>query len=150
MFKYHAVALLQPSLENQLAIEIDVQMVIYDFFPNHAPPPLLYFGNSCIAAMLRLDSCTDSPPLPASPLVVSSLRHFALPPDQELLSDLTSARWKYTASGILLEEKEETIKRIGRSPDAGEAVVLACYPGGDAKIETDSYHRPGRRAGLGR
>ncbi|HQR07019.1 MAG TPA: hypothetical protein PLN21_09365 [Gemmatales bacterium] len=74
----------------------------------------------------------------------------ALPPDQELLSDLTSARWKYTASGILLEEKEETIKRIGRSPDAGEAVVLACYPGGDAKIETDSYHKPARRAGLGR
>lgn len=49
----------------------------------------------------------------------------ALPPDRELLADLTAARWKITPRGIQLEEKKEIIKRIGRSPDCADAVVLA-------------------------
>ena len=47
-----------------------------------------------------------------------------LPPDNELLADLCSARWKLTTSGVLIESKEDIIKRLGRSPDIGDAVAL--------------------------
>ncbi|HDZ25066.1 MAG TPA: terminase [Candidatus Aminicenantes bacterium] len=52
----------------------------------------------------------------------------ALPPDQELLSDLCSARWRLAASAkIQIEPKVDIIKRLGRSPDDADAVVLAWY-----------------------
>jgi len=53
--------------------------------------------------------------------------NLALPPDTELLADLCSARYKVTASGVLVEDKEEIKKRIGRSPDVGEAVIMALF-----------------------
>ena len=31
--------------------------------------------------------------------------------------------WKLTPGGILIEDKEEIKKRIGRSPDKGDAVI---------------------------
>lgn len=52
----------------------------------------------------------------------------ALPPDPELLADLTAPRWKMTATGVLIEEKEEIKKRIGRSPDCGDAVAMTMLP----------------------
>lgn len=52
----------------------------------------------------------------------------ALPPDNELLADLTAPRWKLSASGIQVESKEDIKKRLGRSPDCGDAVVLANMP----------------------
>ena len=52
----------------------------------------------------------------------------ALPPDPELLADLCSARYKVTTSGVILEEKSEIKARIGRSPDVGEAVIMALVP----------------------
>jgi hypothetical protein len=51
--------------------------------------------------------------------------NIALPPDSELLSDLCSPRWDNTVSGVRLEPKEDIKERIGRSPDRGDAVVLA-------------------------
>ena len=48
-----------------------------------------------------------------------------LPQDQELLADLSSPRWKAVARGVQIESKEEIRKRIGRSPDRGDAVALA-------------------------
>lgn len=48
-----------------------------------------------------------------------------LPPDPELLADLTTPRWRMTPSGVRIEPKEDIIARIGRSPDCGDAVVLA-------------------------
>lgn len=53
----------------------------------------------------------------------------ALPPDDRLKGDLTAPRWlPPTASGkIRLESKEEIGKRIGRSTDAGDAVVMAFW-----------------------
>ena len=51
-----------------------------------------------------------------------------LPPDAELLADLCAARWQLRASGIVVEPKEEIAERIGRSPDAGDAVVMAHLP----------------------
>ncbi len=49
----------------------------------------------------------------------------ALPPDPELLADLTAPRWELTLRGIKIEEKEDVKARIGRSPDCGDAVVMS-------------------------
>lgn len=51
----------------------------------------------------------------------------ALPPDPAVLTELTSYRWKLEHRGIQLEPKEATKKRLGRSPDLGDAIALACY-----------------------
>ncbi|WP_158235397.1 terminase family protein [Caulobacter sp. FWC2] len=49
----------------------------------------------------------------------------ALPPDPKLKADLCAPRWRPTPRGILIESKEEILKRLRRSPDRGDAVVLA-------------------------
>jgi len=49
----------------------------------------------------------------------------ALPPDAKILSDLASVRFTITSRGIQLESKEDMKKRIGRSPDRGDAIVMA-------------------------
>lgn len=49
----------------------------------------------------------------------------ALPPDEELLRDLTAPLWKVRNKVVQVETREEIIKRIGRSPDWGSALVLA-------------------------
>lgn len=49
----------------------------------------------------------------------------AIPPDDRVLADLTTPRFKVTQAGILVESKEEIIKRIGRSPDDGDSIVYA-------------------------
>lgn len=49
----------------------------------------------------------------------------ALPPDPKLKSDLCAPRFKVMARGIQVERKEDIIKRIGRSPDRGDAAVYA-------------------------
>lgn len=49
----------------------------------------------------------------------------ALPPDARLKADLCAPRYRLTARGILIEDKTEVKKRLGRSPDRGDAVVLA-------------------------
>lgn len=65
----------------------------------------------------------------------------ALPPDPKLKADLVTPRWKLTVQGIQIELKEEIVERLGRSPDDGDAVVLA-------SIETpreawgDAWNRP--------
>lgn len=53
----------------------------------------------------------------------------ALPPDTQLLSDLTTPRWKLTSAGILIESKDDIRKRLGRSPDKGDAVTMAWSEG---------------------
>ena len=56
----------------------------------------------------------------------------ALPPDPELKVDLCAPRWNLTPRGIQIESKDDLRKRIGRSPDRGDAVVYAlaikCFP----------------------
>jgi hypothetical protein len=51
--------------------------------------------------------------------------NLALPPDPELLGDLTAPRWEMRAAGVQIEDKESVQERLGRSPDCGDAVVLA-------------------------
>jgi hypothetical protein len=59
----------------------------------------------------------------------ASGRDVALPPDPELLADLTAPRWAYGLNGIRVESKEDVVARLGRSPDCGDAVVLSNYQG---------------------
>jgi hypothetical protein len=51
--------------------------------------------------------------------------NLALPPDSQLKADLCAPRWSLTAGGILVEDKEQIKKRIGRSTDDGDACVMA-------------------------
>lgn len=54
----------------------------------------------------------------------------ALPPDDLLLSDLTTPRWKVATSikpQYEVERKEDVVKRLGRSPDRGDGVVMVVY-----------------------
>lgn len=51
----------------------------------------------------------------------------AIPPGSEIRADLCAPRWKLTVGGILIESKEDTKKRLGKSPDLGDAIALALY-----------------------
>ncbi len=49
----------------------------------------------------------------------------ALPNDSRLIADLCSPLWELVGGNkIKIEDKKSLIKRIGRSPDAGDAVVM--------------------------
>ena len=52
-------------------------------------------------------------------------RAIALPPDPLLLVELAAPRWFLGKSGIQIEPKADIQKRLGRSPDRGDAVVNA-------------------------
>ena len=84
----------------------------------------------------------------------------AIPPDPQLFADLTAPRWSLTTRGIKIEEKLEIKKRIGRSPDDGDAVIMAWAegermvakrtkggsgPGGEPKVKLGYSHMKGRR-----
>lgn len=53
----------------------------------------------------------------------------ALPDDPILIADLTAPRFEVGSRGIKVETKEDVVKRIGRSPDRGDAVVM-CWSDG--------------------
>ena len=56
----------------------------------------------------------------------------ALPPDQGLQADLTAPRYTVRPGDppkIYVESKEDIIKRLGRSPDKGDAVVYSWAAG---------------------
>lgn len=50
----------------------------------------------------------------------------ALLPDDQLLGDLCAPKWSITSAGkIQIEGKDQIRKRLGRSPDSADAVVMA-------------------------
>lgn len=52
-----------------------------------------------------------------------------LPPDDELTADLVAFKWTTTSTGkVMIEEKKEVKKRLGRSPDTADAVILSFAP----------------------
>jgi hypothetical protein len=54
----------------------------------------------------------------------------ALPPDDLMISDLTTPTWKVTTGlppKIQVETKDDVVKRLGRSPDRGDAVAMALF-----------------------
>lgn len=69
----------------------------------------------------------------------------ALPPSKRLLSDLCTPTYKVAKNGITLESKEDVVKRLGRSPDEGDAVVMCWWSG--AKIASDWHNWPAAHGG---
>lgn len=60
-----------------------------------------------------------------------------LPPDNELLADLAAVRYEVVNRGhegqfVKAEVKEDVCKRLGRSPNKGDAVVMSWYAGARA------------------
>jgi len=65
-----------------------------------------------------------------------------LPNDPVIRADLAAPRFSDTHRGIQIEEKAEIAKRLGRSPDAGDAIVLA-WSEGQLAIKRGIAGRPG-------
>jgi hypothetical protein len=86
----------------------------------------LSFANKRSEAMWRFREALDPDQPYGSPI--------ALPPDPQVTADLTAPRWKLTPRGILIEPKEDLKKpeRLGRSPDKGDAIIMAWSEGDKA------------------
>jgi hypothetical protein len=56
----------------------------------------------------------------------------ALPADASVKADLAAPRWELTARGIKIEDKNQIRKRLGRSPDDGDAIVMCLSEGARA------------------
>jgi hypothetical protein len=51
-----------------------------------------------------------------------------LPPDDDLINDLTTPTYDYTSRGsLMIESKKNIKKRLGHSPDVGDAAVIAFW-----------------------
>ena len=74
----------------------------------------------------------------------------ALPPDPQMAADLTAPRWKMASRGIQIESKEDLKKpeRLGRSPDRGDAVIMAWSEGNKAIIAAIKAHERGPAGNL--
>lgn len=53
----------------------------------------------------------------------------ALPDDPTLLADLAAPTFEIGPNGIKIEPKEKLVERLGRSPDRGDAAVMAWFAG---------------------
>lgn len=83
----------------------------------------LHFFNKRSSAYWHFRECLD----PASGLDME------LPPDPELLADLTAFKWELTPRGIKVESKDDgtttsVVRRLGRSPDKGDSAVYSLAP----------------------
>jgi hypothetical protein len=58
----------------------------------------------------------------------------SLPPDQALFAELCSPRYRLTPSGIQVEKKDDIIKRLGRSTDSADAVIMCAQRGAPMAI----------------
>jgi hypothetical protein len=69
----------------------------------------------------------------------------ALPEDDDLTADLVTPKWEPRAGGIIhVEEKTEIKDRLGRSPDVGDAVAMACWsdtPERESELDEPAAHR---------
>lgn len=81
----------------------------------------LAFSNRRSRAYWRLREALDPGQVNGSPI--------ALPPDPGLVADLTAPTFRVGPHGIQVEAKESVVKRLGRSPDRGDAVVMAWEQG---------------------
>jgi hypothetical protein len=60
----------------------------------------------------------------------------ALPPDASVKADLAAPRWELTARGIKIEDKDAVRKRLGRSPDEGDAIAM-CQSEGNVAVAAE-------------
>lgn len=81
----------------------------------------LKFANRRSRAYWRFREALDPGQPQGSPIM--------LPTDPELVADLTAPTFKVGPQGIQVEPKDMLIKRLGRSPDRGDAVVMAWEEG---------------------
>jgi hypothetical protein len=68
----------------------------------------------------------------------------ALPRDARLLADLTAARFTITPRGIAVESKEDLVKRLKRSTDDGDAVMMAWTEGAKVAMQPGGWAEQGR------
>lgn len=60
--------------------------------------------------------------------------NIVLPPSDDLTGDLTAPHYGYTSTGkVKVESKDDIRKRLKRSPDVGDAVVLVFWDGEEKK-----------------
>jgi hypothetical protein len=53
---------------------------------------------------------------------------FTLPPDEELVEELAHIRYKMLSNGrIMIEDKDQTKKRLGRSPDKADSIAILAW-----------------------
>jgi hypothetical protein len=113
----------------------DNQLPVYPFngaesaIGRTADPAKLSFKNKRAEAWWRLREALD----PNSHPMGSPVQ---LPMDIQLMAGLTTPRWKLTPQGIQIESKDEIRKRLGRSPDDADAVVMAWSEGQRAAERT--------------
>jgi len=69
----------------------------------------------------------------------------ALPDDPGLVADLTAPHFEVGSRGIKVESKEKLIADLGRSPDKGDAVVMAWSEGERAITEGMAWRDHGAR-----
>lgn len=102
----------------------------------------LRFKNVRTEAYWRFREALDPDQVGGSPI--------QLPEDRELLADLTAPTFETVSEkggmAIALEPKDKLVKRIGRSPDRGDAVVMAWYSG--EKAVSDAREWAKRTIGL--
>lgn len=68
----------------------------------------------------------------------------ALPNDAEIVSDLTVLTYEITPRGIKVLDKETVTNILGRSPDKGDAIVMAWSSGQRGLIPSGEYGREQR------
>lgn len=103
----------------------EAEISVYGFVPSEGSDATtsdgrLKFDNKRAEATWRLREL----------LAPESEEKVALPPDAQLRADLASYRWKLKSGGVVaVESKDDIRKRIGRSPDDGDAVIIAMATG---------------------
>lgn len=97
----------------------------------------LRFANIRTEAYWRFREALDPYQREGSPI--------ALPPDRELLADLTAPTFEIRSGKggmvIHLEPKDKLVKRLGRSPDKGDAVAMAWWAGAKAITDAEQWRK---------
>jgi hypothetical protein len=73
---------------------------------------------------------------------INGPRTLCLPDIEDLKTDLTIPKWKVRTGGVIeVEPKESVVKRLKRSPDCGDCVVMTMWPDAspEAKIHVHNY-----------
>ena len=81
----------------------------------------LQFTNIRSAALWQFREALDPDQPGGSPI--------RLPPGSKVMGDLTAPTYKVTPNGIRAEPKEDVCKRLGRSTDDGDAVMMCWFYG---------------------
>ena len=63
----------------------------------------------------------------------------ALPPDSQLVADLSAPTFKITARGVEAETKESVCERLGRSTNHGDAAIMAWWEGARHITHADEW-----------